>query len=193
MVPAGVDDLKKLAHKVLASFCLPKQGSKLYQVKNNHQALPALPCLCWRNFLPPPDSIFACQDIWEIQHEKTVAYAQALQFWVEKVDLPTRGQPHLLAGSTIELQKEVVCYLSSDEDIFQGIALPEEIPLIPPEEVMPQSTQAAPADTPMKKATMETAAEKRPLNQFPGSEKVLHPSGPIVAAREIPPLLRGMK
>ena len=108
----GVDDHKKLACKVWASFCLPRRVSKLCKVKNDHQALPALPCLHWKNFLPPPDSIFACQDIWEIQWEKTVAYACALQFWVEKVNLPTEGEPHLLVGRMIELWKEMECYLS---------------------------------------------------------------------------------
>ena len=103
-------------------------------MKNNHQALPAPPCLCWKSFLLPPDSIFTCWDIQEIPCEKMVAYAQALQFWVEKVNLPTEGKPHLLAGSVIELWEEMECYLSfSDEDVFKGIGLPEESPIIPPQ------------------------------------------------------------
>ena len=102
MVP-GVDDYEKLACEVQASFRLPKRVSEQCWVKNNHQAPPALPCFCWKNFLLPPDSIFACQDIWEIQYEKTVAYGWALQFWVEKVNPPTGGKPCLLAGSMIEL------------------------------------------------------------------------------------------
>ena len=163
-------------------------------MKNNHQAPPALPCLHWKNFLLPLDSIFTCQDIQEPQCEKTVAYAWALQFWVEKVNLPTGGQPCLLVGNMIELGEEMKCYLSfSDKDMFNGIALQEETPITPPEEVTPQSTQPVPASIPMKKATMEPAAKKRPLNQFPGWEKVLHPSRPVVAAREAPSLSRGMK
>ena len=125
-----------------------------------------------------------------------VAYVQALQFWVEKVNLPTGGRPCLLAGSMIELWEEMECYLSfSDEDMFKGIALPEETPTISPKEVTPQSAQPTPANTPVKRATtdmtLEPAAEKRPLNRFPGWEKVLHPSRPVVTARQIPPLLRG--
>ena len=154
-----------------ASLCLPKRASKLCQVENDHQALPALSYLCHKNFLLPPDSIFTCQDIWEIQHEKMVAYAQDLQFWAEKVNLPTGGQPHLLAGSMIELWEEMKCYLFfSVEDVFQGMALPEETPIILPKEVMPQSTQPVPTSTPMKKATMEPTAKNRPLNQFHGWE-----------------------
>ena len=168
MVP-GVDDHEKLACKVWASFQLPRRVIKLHLVKNNHQALPAPLCLCQKNFLQPPDSIFACQDIQEMQCEKMVAYAQALQFWVEKVNLPTGGQPCLLVGRVIELQEEMKYYLSfSDEDVFWGMVLLEETPIIPPKEVMPQGTQPAPASIPVKKATMESTAKKRLPNQFPG-------------------------
>ena len=102
MVP-GVDDYKKLACEVWASFLFPKRASELHQVKNDHQAPPAPPCLGRKNFLPLPDSIFACWNIQEIQHEKTVAYAQALQFWAEKANPPTKDKPCLLVGSVIEL------------------------------------------------------------------------------------------
>ena len=147
MVPR-VDDYEKLAHEVWASFWLLKGESEQCQVKNDHQAPPALPCLCQKDFLLPPDSIFACQDIWEIQHEKMVAYTQALQFWAEKVNLPTGAKPCPLAGSVIELQEEMECYLSfSNEDVFKGIALPEETLIIPPKEVTPQSTKPTPAST----------------------------------------------
>ena len=154
-------------------------------------------CLCQKDFLLPPDSIFTCWDIQEIQHEKMVAYTWALQFWVEKVNLPTGGKPCLLAGSMIELQEEMECYLSFyDEDVFKGIALPEETPIIPPKEVTPQSTQPTPAGTPMKGATIdmtvEPIAEKRPPNKFSGWEKVLHPSRPVVTTGQIPPLSRGL-
>ena len=193
----GLDYHKKLAPEVQASFCPLRRANKLHKMKNNHQALPVPPCLCQKNFLPPPDSIFACWDIWEIQHEKMVAYACALPFWVEKVNLPTEGKPCLLAGSMIELWEEMECYLSfSDKDVFKGVAPPEETSVIPPEEVTPQSAQPTPAGTPTKETAMDTtvepAAEKRPPNNFPGWEKVLHSSRPVVAAREIPHLSRGL-
>ena len=167
-------------------------------MKNDHQAPPALPCLCQKSFLPPPDSIFACWDIQEIPHEKMVAYTCALQFWAEKVNPPTEGKPHLLVGSMIELWEEMECYLSfSNEDVFKGIAPPEVTSIIPPEEVTLQSAQPTPAGTPAKEAavdtTVEPTAEKRPLNKFPGWEKVLCPSRPVVAARQIPPLSRGLR
>ena len=90
-------------------------------------------------------------------------------------------------GSMIELWEEMECYLFfSDEDVFKGIAPPEETSIIPPEEVTPQNTQPTPASSPMKKTavdmTMEPDVEKRPPNKFPGWEKVLCPSRPVVAA-----------
>ena len=156
-------------------------------MENDHQAPPALPCLCQKNFLLLPESIFACQDVQEIQHEKMVAYAQALQFWVEKVDLPTGGTPGLLVGSVVELWEEMKCYISfSDEDVFDGITLPEESPIITPEEVTMESAMPTPADPPAMKVTLELTEEKRPPNKFPGWEKVLCPSRPIVATGQIP-------
>ena len=63
---------------------------------------------------------------WQIS-KKMVAYAQDLQFWVEKTNLPTQGQPHLLVGSVLELREEIKCYVSfPDEAIFSSMALPEE-------------------------------------------------------------------
>ena len=62
MVPE-VDDYEKLAYEVWASFQLLNRAGEQCQVKNDHQAPSALPCLHQKDFLPPPDSIFACQDI----------------------------------------------------------------------------------------------------------------------------------
>ena len=155
-------------------------------------------CLHQKNFLLLPDSIFACWDIQEIQQEKTVAYAQTLQFWVEKADLPTAGKPCLLAWSIVELWEEMKCYISfSDEDVFSGMALPEEPPVTSPKKAMPKGTWPILADPPVKEVTvdvsMEPPAEKKPPNQFPDWEKVLHPFRPIVAAGQIPPLSSGPK
>ena len=82
----GVDDHQELAWKVWASFELPLWISERHGVENYHQAPLALPCICQKDFLPQPDPKFSCQDIRELQLEKTVAYAKALQFWVEKAD-----------------------------------------------------------------------------------------------------------
>ena len=75
MAVPGVEDHEKLAQEVQASFWLPKRASELHEVENYHQAPPAPLCLLWKNLLPLPDSIFACQDIQEMQHKKMAAYA----------------------------------------------------------------------------------------------------------------------
>ena len=127
-----------------------------------------------------------------------MAYANALQFWAEKANPPTKGQQSLLAGSIMELKEEMKCYVSfSDEDVFSGVALPEESPITPPKETTPKGAQLALANSPVKEATVDVnmgpTMEKKPPNQFPGWEKVLHPSRPVVAAGQIPTLLRGPK
>ena len=121
-----------------------------------------------------------------------VAYAKALQFWAEKANLPTEGQPYLLVGSIVELGEEMKCYVSfTDENVFSGIALPEESPITQTKEATPKGAQSAQANSPVKEATMdvtmEPTKEKKPPNWFPGWEKVLHSSRLVFAAGEIPP------
>ena len=85
------------------------------------------------------------------------------------------------------------CYLIfSNEDVFKGIALPEETSAIQTEEDDPQNAISMPVSTPEEEATVGTAkesiVEKRPPIKFLGWEKVLHPSQPIVATGQIPHL-----
>ena len=121
----GMDNHQELAWKVRASFELPQQISEQHGMENYHQTPLAPLCICWKDFLQQPDSKFACQDIRELQLQKTMAYAQALQFWVEKANLPTQGQPHLLAGSILELREAMECYVSFPDAIFGSVALPK--------------------------------------------------------------------
>ena len=109
-----------------------------------------------------------------------MAYAKALQFWVEKANLPTQGQPRLLAGSIVELREEMKHYVSfTDEDVFSGMALLEESPVTEPKEATPKSVQLTQANSPIKEAITEVTKgptrEEKPPNQFPGWEKVLQP------------------
>ena len=92
-----------------------------------------------------------------------VAYAQAFQFWAEKANLPTLGQPCLLAGSVLEIREVKKCYVSFPNDaIFGGVALPEGSLTDQTETTAPGSTQPASTDSPIEKvATKEvTLAEK---------------------------------
>ena len=67
MAVSEVEDYEKLAQEVQTLFRHLKRASELHQMKNYHQAPPALLCLLQKSFLPPPNSIFACWDIQEIQ------------------------------------------------------------------------------------------------------------------------------
>ena len=183
-----IDNHQELAGKVLASFELPWQISKQHGVENYYQAPLALLCICQKSFLPQPDPKFACQDIRESQLEKTVVYAQALQFWVEKANLPTQGQPCLLAGSVLEPREEMKCNISfPDEAIFSVVALLEEPLTTQSEEATPKSAQPMQTDSPVGEAaakiTKEPTKKKQPPNWFPGWREVLHPSRQVVAAR----------
>ena len=93
----GVNDFWELAWKIRASFKLPQVMSEIHDVENYYLAPPAPKCSHWKEFLLPLNPMFTCQDIREGQLQKTLASAQALQYWGEKPNLPTPGQPCLLA------------------------------------------------------------------------------------------------
>ena len=97
-----------------------------------------------------------------------MAYAQALQFWVEKANLPTQGQPCLSAGSIVELREEMKYYVSfSDEDVFSGMALLEEPPVTQSKEATPESAQTTQADSPVKEAIMKATEESTKREKLP--------------------------
>ena len=126
-----------------ASFSHPRSTREVKETKYYCHVPPAPPCLLRNSFQLPPNTIFACQDIREIWREKTIAYAHALQYWAEKSDLATGGQPCWLAESVKELREEVRCYLSlMDKEVFEGMTLPEGIPTSPDEESQPPSETA---------------------------------------------------
>ena len=175
----GKDNHRMLAREVRASFRLPQWMWELGSREATLQAPPALPYLCRQKFMLPAQSIYAFRDIREIPWEKVVAYPRALQHWAEQNNLPAGGEPHLLAKSTLELREEVKWYLSfTDEEIFQGVALPEK-----EEEESPKTLSTA--DVPNTPCVLEPSPEER-APKFLGWEKVLHPSQPVVATGEIP-------
>ena len=131
--------------------------------------------------MPPIMSAFACWDIREIPREKMVAYAQALQCLVEQNNPPKKDQPCLLVESVAELRREVGFYLSfTDEEVFQGIDLPEE------EGSKPSAPTAAAADTPGTTATVETLPIQRAAPNYARWDTVLHPSQLVIATGEVP-------
>ena len=97
-----------------------------------------------------------------------VAYAQSLQFWVKKANLPTQGLPCLLVGSVVELREGMKCYVSfSDEDVFSGMALPEEPSITQSKEVVPESAQPMQTDSPVEEAIVNVTEELTKKEQPP--------------------------
>ena len=120
----GIDDFQKLAQKIRASFEIPQVRSKAQGGENDYSAPPASTCICQKDFLPPPDPGFSCWNTQDGQALKTLAYAQALQYWAEKASLPMPGQPHLLVACVWELKWTMEEYVALTEDAILEGAVP---------------------------------------------------------------------
>ena len=186
----GVPDCKKLARQIWVSFSHPRRAKEMKEMKYHCHAPPAPLCLLQDHFLPPPITIFACRDIWEVWREKTIVYACAIQYWVEKSNLPAGGQPCWLAESAKELREEMRCYLFfTDYNVFEGVTPPEGTPTDQVEESQPPSETAntviAPKESTAKETTQELVKE-RECPKFPRWEKVLHPCWPVAVVGQPP-------
>ena len=81
------------------------------------------------------------------------------------------------------------CYLSfSDKEVFEGVTPLEETSTSPAEEAehhnMTTMPAVAPKEQTTRKASQEPALERK-SPKFPGWEKVLHPSWPVVAMGQL--------
>ena len=83
-----VDDHHKLTQKIQASFKIPQARCEALKVSNDYSSSPTPKCISRKAFLPIQDPRIPCQDYREGQPWKTLAYAQALQYWAKKVNLP---------------------------------------------------------------------------------------------------------
>ena len=154
-----VDNYQELTWKIQASFKLAQWMNKLHDVGNCYLAPLVPPCLYQNDFLLPSNPKFPCWDIREEQLEKTVAYAQALQFWVEKSNPPTPGQPCLLARSILELREVMGPYVSFlDDAILSGVAPTRRIPGGPARDGHFWEHPASICQPPIEEATAEKAA-----------------------------------
>ena len=177
-----LEDTEKLAQQVRASFKLPKCMHELNPKEAPFHAPPAPPCLHWWKFLPPITSAFACQDIWEIPREKTIAYARAMQCFAEWHNLPRKDQPCPLAKSMIKLREEVKFYLSfMDEEVFQGVDLPEK------DGDKPLASTATATDPCGATAAEKTLPTWKVTPAYAGWDTVLHLSWPVMVTGEVPP------
>ena len=183
----GVQDCKELAWKVGALFHHPKRASEVNKVENY---CPLHHCVSSERVSSHlPILSLAAKTFGRCRGEDR-AYTHALQYRVEKTDLPIGGQPHLLAESVKELQEEMRCYLSfSDKEVFESVTPPEEMSTEPTEKAEPHNMATTPAGTPKVQATTKASQEpamERKSPKFPRWEKVLHPFWPVVAAGQLP-------
>ena len=100
--------------------------------------------------------------------------------------------------SIVELREEMKCYVSfSDEDVFSGMALPEEPLVTQSKEAAPKSAQPTQADSPVNEAianvTEESTKWEKLPNQFPGWKEVIHSSRPVATTRQLPFISQGPK
>ena len=98
----------------------------------------------------------------EGQSQKTLAYAQALQYWVEKANPPTPSQPHLLARCVQELRRVMEPYVTfSDDAILEGATPQERSPEGWTWAPIPVETQSAPTEEPTNEpAPAEVSTEE---------------------------------
>ena len=141
----GVSNVQELAQKIRASFKLPQWMSEILDVDNYYLSPLAPRCIWQKAFLLPLDPKFLCWDIREGQLKKTIAYAQAPQYWVEKANPLMPGQPCLLARCILELRKARESYVSFPDDAaspegsledVNGVTIPgapcQLLPVLPP-------------------------------------------------------------
>ena len=100
---SGVEDPQKLTQNIWASFWIPEVRSRVF-LGQDYTAHPTPKCLTQNVFLPDELSY---QDVQQQPFLLTVAYAWALQYWAEKLNLPEDPDFHPLARSVNKLRERV--------------------------------------------------------------------------------------
>ena len=114
----GVEDLQKLAWKICTSFSIPAVRSKVF-LGQGYTAPPAPKCLTQSVFLL--DQLYY-HDVQQQPFLLTVAYAQGLQYWAERLNPPVDLAFHPLARGVLELRERVKEHVVfSKQDVIQGL------------------------------------------------------------------------
>ena len=114
----GVGDPRKLAWKIHASFSIPAVKSKVF-LHQGYTVPPAPRCLTWSVFLSDELSY---QDMWQQPFLLTLAYAQGLQYWAERLNPPADLDFCPLARSVLDLKERVKEHvIFSKQDVIQGL------------------------------------------------------------------------
>ena len=119
-----VEDPRRLAWKIHASFLIPVVRCGV--LLNEDYTMSFAPkCLISSRFLPDDPT---SQDVQWQPLLLTLVCARALQYWAEKVNLPTLNTYHPLVMSVVELKWQMEgCITFSKQDVFcsLGDAVPE--------------------------------------------------------------------
>ena len=121
-----VEDPRKLAQKICASFLIPVVRCEAF-LGQDYTMSPAPKCLTRVRFLPNDPSY---QDVQQQLLLLTVAYTQVLQYWAEKVRPSTLNEYHPLVMSIVELKQHVEGLITfSKQDMFWnlGSTIPEVV------------------------------------------------------------------
>ena len=114
----GVEDPKKLARKIWASFSIPEVRSQVF-LGQRYTALPAPKWLTWKVFLPDELSY---QDVWQQPFLLTVAYARGLHYWAGRLNPPVDPDFYPLVRSGLKLRERVKEHIIfTKQDIIQGL------------------------------------------------------------------------
>ena len=109
---------KKTCPENLGFLLIPKVRSQVFPGQG-YTAPPAPKSLTWNVFLLDELSY---QDVQQQPFLLTVAYAQGLQYWVERLNLPVDADFCLLARSVLELREGVKEHIMcTKQDIIQGL------------------------------------------------------------------------
>ena len=113
-----VEDSRKLAQKICASFLI--QAVRCEALPDQDYTMAPAPKWLTRGMFLPNDPSY--QDVqWQLLL-LTVAYTQVLQYWAEKVRLPTLNDCHPLVMNIVELKQHVEGHVNfSKQDVFQNL------------------------------------------------------------------------
>ena len=88
--------------------------------ENDYSTPPAPKCIGKERFLLPQDPQMGSQDYRLEQPRKTLAYAKALQYWVERVKPLIPGEPCQLVGCVLELRLAMEAFTTFQDSKVLG-------------------------------------------------------------------------
>ena len=143
----GVEDIKKLAQKICTSFDVIVVQYEVLR-SQGYTVSPAPKCLKRGMFLP--DDLYS-QDIHLKPQQMALAYAQALQYWVEEANPLVPSEPNLLVMSVRELRWHIGKYTTFfEQDVFEGLGNALSGATV-------ENTQPSPMGTPLADSTASSA------------------------------------